>query len=174
MNGPISLLTRCLKGGSEVVKGQRLAHRPPAEKKCFCKCHKLGRLQSETWIITLLQHYFVEKCPQIRLFEGPDGFWVDVCVSIIIQLVFFTTFVVIVVIYGPELKKQQKKLIFSPQSAPHEPNFCCEFAFVYSLSPCPAAGRQILCYASSSCPSPGRSSADWMRPATQKDKERTC
>lgn len=42
----------------------------------------------------------------------------DVCVSIIIQLVFFTTFVVIVVIYGPELKKQQKNLIF-PLSRPH-------------------------------------------------------
>lgn len=174
MNGPISLLTRCLKGGSEVVKGQRLAHRPPAEKKCFCKCHKLGRLQSETWIITLLQHYFVEKCPQIRLFEGPDGFWVDVCVSIIIQLVFFTTFVCG---YSCDLwsraKKTTEKPHFSPQSAPHEPNFCCEGAFVYSLSPYPAAGRQILCCASSSCPSPGRSSADWTRPAMQKDKERT-
>lgn len=42
----------------------------------------------------------------------------DVCVSIIIQLVFFTTFVVIVVIYGPELKNNRKTSFF-PLSRPH-------------------------------------------------------
>lgn len=39
-------------------------------------------------------------------------------------------------------------------------------------SPCPAAGRRTLCYASSSCPSPGRSSADSTRPAVQGQERR--
>lgn len=33
------------------------------------------------------------------------------------------------------------------------------------ISPCPAAGKPTLCCASSSCPSPGRSSGGWTRPA---------
>lgn len=32
-------------------------------------------------------------------------------------------------------------------------------------SPCPAADRQTLCFVWSSCPSPGRSSGGWTRPA---------
>ena len=46
---------------------------------------------------------------------------------------------------------------------------------IHRLSPCPAAGRQILCYVLSSCPSPGRSSTGWTRPATKTHKRRkTC
>lgn len=63
-----------------------------------------------------------------------------------------------------------------PQSKSHNTHThttaepCCSFC-MFPFSPCPAADRPILCCGSSSCPSPGRSSAGWMRPATQTHTE---
>lgn len=157
MNGPISPQTRCLKGGREVVKGQRLAHRPPAEKMVSLNAINEVGYSQKPRLQARLRHYSVSSYnsdPKYIFATFVSGYSCD---------------------SWPRAKRQQENLIYFPLSPPHMNQTPAVKVPSFILSPCPAAGRQILCYASSSCPSPGRSSADWTRPTTQKDTERqTC